>query len=285
MTTSLGDWLRIARSQLKTSVFDDDIDLTLYLLLEHHLHKNRAWLLAHQDALLRAEHIDLLNQELDKVAAGVPLPYLLGEWEFYGFTLNVTPHVLIPRPETEILVDTAIRWLKSQVWQQPARVLDIGTGSGAIAIAIAKHTEGAQIFASDISLSALHLCQTNLHQLNIDNRVHLIASDGYPPVQAKFDLICANLPYIPSAELNRLAVSKYEPRLALDGGDDGFAIIQQVFSQITNYLADTYLLLFEIESSQGDLALIKAQQDFPYSKIEIMKDLAGNDRLLSIERQ
>ena len=285
MANSLGDWFQIARHHLKSLAFDDDIDMTLYLLLEHHLNKSRAWLIAHQDALLPAELIDIMNQKLDKIAAGFPLPYLLGEWGFYGFTLNINPHVLIPRPETELMADTAIRWLKHHTWQQPPMILDIGTGSGAIAIALAKHVERAHIFASDISLSALRLCQTNLHKLNIDNRVHLIAGDGYPPVQAKFDLICANLPYIPSAELNRLAVSKYEPRLALDGGDDGFTIIQQVFSQIANHLADTHLLLFEIESSQGELALIKAQQDFPYSKIEIMKDLAGNDRLLSIEKQ
>jgi release factor glutamine methyltransferase len=285
MTTSLGDWLQIARHHLKSLAFDDDIDLTLYLLLEHHLHKNRAWLLAHQDDLLHSEHLSVLNLDLDKISEGIPLPYLLGEWEFYGITLNVTSDVLIPRPETELLVDTAIRWLENHAFKQPPMVLDIGTGSGAIAIALAKHVQGAHLFASDISWRVLRLCQTNLHQLNVIDRIQLIASDGYPPLQANFDLICANLPYIPSAKLQRLAVSKHEPRLALDGGKDGFTTIQQVFSQITNHLADTHLLLFEIESSQGELALIKAQQAFLCSKITVMKDLAGNDRLLSIEKQ
>jgi release factor glutamine methyltransferase len=283
MTTSLGDWLKIARHHLNSSAFDDDIDLTLYLLSEHHLKKNRAWLLANQDIFLSVEQIDLLNQDLHKIAAGYPLPYLLGEWEFFGIPLSVNPDVLIPRPETELLVDAAIRWLTNRARQQPPNILDIGTGSGAIAIAIARHVQKTQVFASDISFRALRLCHTNLHKLDMVNRVQLIASDGYPPLQAKFDLICANLPYIASEELKRLAVSKHEPGLALDGGEDGLTTIHKVFSQVINYLADTHLLLFEIEASQGELASAMAKKAFPCSKIEIIKDLAGNDRILSIE--
>ena len=282
MPTTIGEWLASARQRLKASAFDDDVDLTLYRLLQHHLKKSRAWLMTHQDEKLLSVQITDLNYDLDRIASGFPLPYLLGEWDFYGLTLSVSPDVLIPRPETELLVDIAIRWLKNHEWQQPPLVLDIGTGSGAIAIAISRHVEKAQIFASDISLGALRFCQTNLLNLNMVDRVQLFASDGYPPLQAKFDLICANLPYIPSAELNRLAVSKHEPQLALDGGENGFTIIQQVFSQIQNHLSENHLLLFEIESSQGQLAYAKAQDAFPYSKIEIIKDLAGNDRLLSI---
>ena len=283
MATTIGEWLTIARQTLKESAFDDDVDLTLHLLLQHHLHQSRAWLLTQPNAVLSSDHVTALNHDLTRIAAGFPLPYLLGEWEFYGISLSVSPDVLIPRPETELLVETAIHWLSNHAWQQPPKVLDIGTGSGAIAIAIAKHVEKAHVFASDISLRALRLCQTNLHLLNMVDRVQLLASDGFPSLQTQFDLVCANLPYIPSTELNRLAVSKHEPWLALDGGDDGFAIIQQVFSQIQNHLADKYLLLLEIESSQSQLAYVNAQDAFPYSKIDISKDLASNDRLLSIE--
>lgn len=285
MSTTLGDWLRTGRHHLKSSGFDDDIDLTLNLLLEHRLAKSRAWMLTHPDSLLSSEHINSLQNDLERLAAGFPLAYLLGEWEFYGIPLTINPDVLIPRPETELLVEKAINWLKSHTEKRPPMVLDIGTGSGSIAIALAKHVQKAQIFASDLSLRALRLCQTNLHQLDFVDKVHLIASDGYPPLQAKFDLICANLPYIPSQKLNCLAVSKHEPRLALDGGEDGLTIINKVFSQVSNHLADTHLLLFEIESSQGQLALVNAQQAFPHSKIEVIIDLAGNERIISIERQ
>jgi release factor glutamine methyltransferase len=208
------------------------------------------------------------------------LPYLLGHWEFYGLDFMVSPSALIPRPETELLVEQALAWLR----QRPQRrlVADVGTGCGCIAVTLATHLPGLRVIASDLSFAALKLARANSRKLVVEQRISFIQCDLLAPFN-KFDLIAANLPYIPSSELELLPVARREPRLALDGGPDGLETIRRLLQQALTRLAAGGLLLLEIEASQGSAALALAQAAFPYAQIQLLSDLAGQDRLIRLE--
>ena len=280
--TTFGAWFHRAKEKLtSSSAFEDDANLTLRFLLEARLEKPFAVLqLSPETDLL---NIEQLNQDVEKLFTGTPLPYLLGEWSFYGMDFTLTPDVLIPRPETELLVEQALQWLTSYQSSRIPFILDIGTGSGIIAITLAKHIIEAQIIAADISPQALEVCRQNIKRHNVSGIVSTCLADGIPPIQQKVDLLCANLPYIPEKTLQNLPVIKHEPRLALDGGSDGLRIIEKVLANSVHLMQPTSLLLFEIEASQGESAVNLAKSYYPHSKIIMLQDLAGKDRLLRIE--
>jgi release factor glutamine methyltransferase len=161
--------------------------------------------------------------------------------------------------------------------------LDVGTGSGCIALALALNTPDLHILASDISGGALKQAQENLQRYANPARVEFILADLIPAVSEPVDLICANLPYIPADELANLQVSRWEPRLALDGGPDGLSLVRRFLEQAPSSLAPGGLLLMEIEASQGKTALELARQAFPPAEIVLLPDLAGRDRLVRIQ--
>lgn len=256
--------------------------LDAQVLLAHILGKNRTWVLAHPEVTLTTEQQYELDKLLYRLESGVPLPYVIGYWEFYGLDFLITPETLIPRPETELMVETALAWLKNhpkQTW-----VADVGTGSGCVAVTLAKIDLNIKVLASDISLPALNVAHQNAVKHSVIERVHCIQSDLLPVSYNKFDLICANLPYIPSELLQTLRVYQREPNLALDGGPDGLSLIRQLLEFAPLSLAPHSLLLLEIESSTCNAAHLLAQKVFPQGKIQILADLAGKDRLISIER-
>jgi len=250
------------------------------ILLGHLLNQSKSWVLAHGECPLTPEEINLLQMWLEQLLQGVPLPYILGEWAFYGRMFFVTPDVLIPRPETELLVERAIAI--AQDMENP-RVVDVGTGSGAVAVTLAAELPGAKAIALDLSWPALKVAQRNA-QRHAQTRIHFIQSNLLRPFAAPFDLVCANLPYVPTETLKKLAVAKWEPRLALDGGKTGLDAIRTLLQQAQTRLAPKGVILLEIESTLGEATLSAARTAFPSAKVDLLHDLAGKDRLIEIRR-
>ena len=272
-----------ALSHCATSVqsASDTPALDAQVLLAHIVNKPRSWLFAHPETELTQKQADKFKQAITQIQANVPLPYILGHWEFYGLDFVLNPSVLIPRPETELLVEEALHWLQSHTDRRAAA--DIGTGSGCIAVAIAKHIPDLQVNARDISEKALAIARANAEMHNLVERIQFEKADLLESVEMPFDLICANLPYIPSATLHTLQVFGREPTLALDGGTDGLNSIRQLLLYVPNCLQPGGLLLLEIDSSQGIPALTLAQETFPDADVRLLPDLAGHDRLVRIE--
>jgi release factor glutamine methyltransferase len=254
--------------------------LEAQVLVGHALGKSRSWVLAHPEAILAREQEQHLSEMLYQLAQGEPLPYLLGRWEFYGLEFLLTPDVLIPRPETELLVEQAITWARSR--PAPLLAADVGTGSGCIAISLAVHAPGLHVIASDISYPALRVAHANAVRHQVNDRMLCVQAELLPETSRAYDLVCANLPYIPSPELERLKVRQHEPILALDGGPDGLGAIRQLMLRLAGRLAKDALLLLEIEATLGEAATALASLAFPQAGIHLIKDNAGKDRLLRV---
>ena len=260
--------------------------LDAQILLAHVIGHPRTWLLAHLDAPLTPPQIESANQAFARLGAGEPLPYILGHWEFFGMEFNITPDVLIPRPETELLVEKAIKWLTANPSKRS--VADIGTGSGIIATTIAMHVPDANILATDISPKALKVAKHNAEKFHVHHRINFLQCDLLPaqsPIenrQSKIDLLCANLPYIPTQTLSGLPIFGREPTLALDGGEDGLNLYRRLLSIAPGWLTPNGMLLLEIEATQGIQVLNLASDTFSEAFIALHQDYAGHDRLLEI---
>lgn len=241
---------------------------------------NRSYLAAHPEDSLQPDQAAALDKYLIRLEHGEPLPYVLGEWEFFGLKFRVSPGVLIPRPETELLVETALHWLKSQ----PGGLLgvDVGTGSACIAIALALHCPNLRLLASDISGEALLVGRQNVTRFGLETRIGLVQADLIPPGVRRYDLICANPPYIPRQELQELKVARWEPSLALDGGLNGLEVVGRLLEVASKRLNPGGLFLCEIESRQGQAVLSASRIGFPNADIHLLGDLAGKDRLLVV---
>ncbi len=277
-SVNLGDWL--ARARLKLGEASEHPGLEAQALLAHALRRQRAWVLAHPEFQLADEQRIELDALLARLCAGEPLPYLTGEQEFFGLAFHVTPDVLIPRPETEQLVERALAYLKANPGRRKA--VDVGTGSGCIAVSLAHHISDLHVLAADLSWRALRVAQANALRHAAAGRVHCLASDLLEALEGPFDLICANLPYIPSRALSGLPVGRYEPALALDGGEDGLRLIRRLLGQAAGRVAEGGLVLLEIEYRQGSEAARLARRAFPAARVTILQDLSGLDRICEI---
>jgi len=265
----------------------DTSALDASVLIAHITGKPRTWVMAHPELTLTAEQQKHLEEALEQLEVGEPFPYVLGHWEFFGLELDVTPDVLIPRPETELLVEKAIAWLQESKVRRT--VADVGTGSGAIAVSIAVNVPDAHILATDISLVALEVAKGNACKLNVSHRIDFVQCDILPPhpdplsTEGHFDLICANLPYIPTDTLHGLPIFGREPTLALDGGDDGLDLFRRLMNIAPEWLAPNGLILLEIEATRGIQALSLVYDMFSEAEIHLHQDLTGRDRLLEIQ--
>jgi release factor glutamine methyltransferase len=252
------------------------------VLLAAVFEKPRAWVLAHPEAALSRAQEELLTEAVHRLQAGEPFPYVLGSWEFFGLRFKVSPAALIPRPETELLVEQALIWLKSHPTRR--RALDIGTGTGCIATSLVVNCPDLVCTAVDISTAALALARENTSGHQTGGRIGFVQANLLDPfAPASCDLLCANLPYIPSTDLPALRVALHEPRLALDGGPDGITLIDLLVEQTGRVLAPGGVALLEIEERQGPAALALAKKALPGAKIAILSDLAGKARLLRAE--
>jgi len=276
---SLGDFLRKTSPEITQLV--ELPQQTLLVLLSHVLEQPQTWILAHSEAALSATQQAKLTALIARLKQGEPLPYLTGRQEFFGLSFEVSPAVLIPRPETELLVETALRWLRLH----PAAdsVLDVGTGSGCIAISLAVHAPVLRVIATDLSAKALSIAQRNAEVHHVEARITCVQADLIPKDLGRFDLICANLPYVPTSKLAEVNSLPFEPILALDGGPDGLALIKRCLAYAPAHIRAPGMLLFEIEASTGNAAIALAHEAFPRSKVTLIPDLAGKERLLTIE--
>ena len=273
--------LREAREHLHQKLVEQGYDNpsnTTLVLLSHILKQPKSYLLAHDEYELTHQESQSLQEITSQIKLETPLPYILGEWEFYRKKFLVSPDVLIPRPETELLVEKALD-LAQNICHP--RIVDVGTGSGAIILSLAAHLGSGTFIGTDVSRAALKIAQENAHILGLFH-ISFLQANLLTALSGPFDLICANLPYIPRQKLSELPVAKSEPRLALDGGNDGLDFIHQLITQAPSRLAHNGAILLEIEASHGNKALHFAKKTFPHAKWCIDQDLAGHDRLIEI---
>ena len=213
-----------------------------------------------------------------------PLNYITGLREFYGLDFEVSDSVLIPRQETELLVDTVISLARSRP-KCEMKICDIGTGSGAIAVSVAVNLPSAEVMAIDISQRALDIADANRRMHGVYNRVSLRRGNLLEPVDWKPEIIVSNPPYIRRSDLSLLQPEiQYEPSVALDGGSDGLEVIRGLLRQSSDKVSTTGAILFEIDSSQKDSARMLSREYFPNSEISILDDLSGNSRAILIEK-
>lgn len=257
--------------------------LEAQVLAAHILNHPKSWIVAHPETNLDSQQAIQMDLLLERLSSGEPLPYLLRHQEFYGLDFMVNDAVLIPRPETELLVEEAIHWL--QLHPDKRLAADVGSGSGCIAICLAHHIPDLTLVASDLSRPALEVAQFNIMNHALNGQISLVQCELLEPLAAGFDLICANLPYIPSGQLEDLAVSKYEPRIALDGGRNGLALIRPLLEWARNHLSPGGLILLEIEPGLQESLTAQARQLFPTAGLCLLPDLSGTPRLLRIEEQ
>lgn len=214
--------------------------------------------------------------------AGEPVAYLIGEWEFYGLGLDITPDVLIPRMDTEVLAERAI--LLARAAGEGARVLDLCAGSGCVGLAVAANVPGCRVVLADVSEAALRLCKQNVRRNELNARVTCVQADALEPPDAAlwdFDVIACNPPYIPTGDIAGLDVSvrDYEPRSALDGGADGLDFYRAIAARWGAALRLGGALLFEVGIGQaGDVGAILAQNQF--EQIQTFQDTQGIGRVV-----
>lgn len=280
-TNSCGAWLAYARRRLETA--SPDAWLEAQLLLAHGFNQTRTWVLTHPEKPMDAKKLELLDDLLEQRLQGVPLPYLLGHWEFFGLDFIVSPDVLIPRPETELLVEQALTWLKQHPDRR--RAADVGTGSGCIAVSLAYHQTDLNLVATDQSQPALDIAGQNAVRHGVSDRIRWQKTNLLDGFTGQLDLVVANLPYIPSATLEELLVSKFEPLSALDGGPDGLLLISALLEDAPRWWAPGGVILLEIEAGQGESAPALARSLLPVAPINLLPDLAGKPRLLKIENE
>ncbi len=264
----------------RLEVITDTPALDARVLLAHVTGQPAAWLAAHPEAEVTPGQAGAYEDALRRLELGDPLPYILGHWEFFGLDFEVTPDVLIPRPETELLVEKALAWLKAHPGRR--RAVDVGTGSGCIAVSLAAHITDLQLVATDVSPAALAVARRNIHKHGLEARVKTECCDLLPLDTRPIDLIVANLPYIPTGTLHTLDVFGREPTLALDGGPDGLDIIRELMARAPGRLAPRGLMLLEIEASQGMPAVSLAYETFSHAAIHLYQDLSGRDRIVEI---
>jgi release factor glutamine methyltransferase len=277
----------------------DTAALDAQLLLAHVLDMDRALILAYPERALTADQARRYDDLVSRAADGEPIAYLLGRRAWYDLDLIVTPAVLIPRWETEHLLELSIESvrrgdpLSRPLLGRPPRAVDVGTGSGALAIGLAKHAPPVDVHAVDVSAAALEIARANAAQHGVAVTFHqgdllapfLPSGDAAADARGAFDLIVANLPYIPSEIAAGLAVARYEPWLALDGGADGLALVRRLLDQIVGgrLLRAGGCILLEIGADQGADALSLAQTHFPTGRTALIQDLAGRDRIVRID--
>ena len=276
---SLGDFLRKTSPEITQLV--ELPQQTLLVLLSHVLEQPQTWILAHSEAALSARQQAKLTALIARLKQGEPLPYLTGRQEFFGLSFEVSPAVLIPRTETELLVETALKWLRLHPAANSA--VDVGTGSGCIAVSLAVNAPTLHIVATDISAEALAIAQRNAQFHHVEDRITFQEADLISAELGRFDLVCANLPYVPTSRLAKVNSLPYEPALALNGGPDGLALIKRCLAYAPAHIRAPGMLLFEIEASTGNAAIALAHEAFPRSKVTLIPDLAGKERLLTIE--
>jgi len=254
----------------------DDAPLEGELLLRHVLGVSRPQFYLDLDDELSPEQYEALRQLIKRRLSGEPAAYITSHCEFYSLDFHVDPRVLIPRPESELLVEAALGLAQNHPL---SAIAEVGTGSGAIAISLALELPGTNIYATDISAPALEVARINCQRHGVTDRVFLLQGDMLDPLPEPVDLIIANLPYVRKSELSAV---RFEPLLALDGGSDGLGKIRRLCRQLGGKLRPGGFLLLEIGEGQGVAVTTLLQTIFPNAQIRLMPDLSGIERVVSL---
>ncbi len=276
---------------------------------------DKAQLITHSDYKLNDKEEKKFRQFIERRSKHEPVWYITGQIEFYGLDLAVNQNVLIPRPETELLVEQVVNNIKQLTnHKKDLRILELGTGSGAISLALANEVKNKKegfrvtstpsgvypslaengqagqndikIFASDISEKALKVAKGNAKSLGLDKEIELRQGDLFEPWKGeKFDYLVANLPYIPHEEMKTLVldIHHWEPRIALDGGREGLEIYERLLEQASDYLNKNYRIFFEIGIGQGEKIRNLATKHISGSQVEIKRDYSNIDRIAIIK--
>ena len=266
--------------------------LNAELLLARSLNLNREGLYTHLQDPFREEEKEKFERLIWKRLAGEPLQYILGYQEFWSIHLKVDPRVLIPRPETELLVEQSLSILPAACLKRTPYVLEIGTGSGAVAISLATEARDVFVVATDVSGEALLLARENAKSAGVLQRIEFVNGDLFSPIrlmpeQEPFDLILSNPPYIDRSQIQNLAreIKDYEPAVALNGGEDGMAFYRGIVSQGPSYLRRGGWLLLEVGEGQGKRVSTMIDEGGSFSRSERIKDLSGIDRVVKAQKK
>lgn len=275
--SSLGNLLDDAAGQFKRANLPTP-DLDARLLLEHVASYSHAELISRRDDLVETDIVEAFRSCVDKRLVGTPVHRITGEREFYGRMLQLSDGTLIPRPDTEILVDVCLKLLSG--YQRQVRVLEIGTGSGAIAVSLASEASDILISATDISQDALQTATSNAERLGVAEKIEFLLTDLFNGVEGSFDLIVSNPPYIPSSDIDELdrEVREHDPIKALDGGLDGLDFYRAIFKDGKRHLQAGALIAVECGIEQAS-QLQKIAQAEGLKPVLVEKDLAGIERV------
>lgn len=250
------------------------------MLLADLLNMNALELYNHLDDEVSEEVRSQYLEKLDLLRKDKPIQYVMGNVNFYGLTFLVNEHVLIPRFETEELVENTLHLIQERLGDKPISILDVGCGSGVIGLTLKYFLKYADVTLLDISEEALQVAKENANQLQLD--VHFMKSDMLSSVCDKYDVIISNPPYIESEEEIDELVKNNEPHLALYGGKDGLSCYRKIFQDVSKCLNDDFILAFEIGCSQGERLTKLAHNSLKNIDVTIKKDLSGRDRMLFI---
>lgn len=247
------------------------------LLLEAINQKNKSYLYAYPEKKFSGKIVQKYFDLIKERAKHKPIAYILGKKEFYGLCLFIDKNVLIPRPETEILVEEALK--EARKIKNP-KIIDVGTGSGCIAASLAKNLPNAKIMATDLYADALKVAKKNVKKYNLQNQIKFSRSDLLKNVKGKFDIICANLPYISNSKMGKLAKDvKKEPKMALSGGRNGLDLYKSLLEQSKKVMKKKCMFFFEIDSGQSKKIENIIKTFYPKSIINIKKDYSGKNRV------
>jgi len=277
---TINEWHQTALIELKKKRPNEPSSI-LYALIAHVLQKPKHFPLTQPDYPLSEEHLEQLDLLFNKLVNGYPLAYLIGNQEFYGHKFIVSPDVLIPRPETEFVVDSFFEWISKNPNTQT--VADVGTGSGCIGITLLKKYPGINIFATDISFCALQVAVDNSRIHGFRDQFIPINTDLLSGLDLRLDCICANLPYIPTKRLGTIDVTEFEPLVALDGGYQGVELIRRLFYESIGKIRPGGVFILEIDHTQVNIIKRLAHYYYLPSKIDIKKDYAKHPRVIIIQ--
>ena len=287
---NIKDLLEITTDYFKNKAIDNP-RLSAEILLTHLLKKSRISLYLSFDQPLKQKEIDEYRRLVKRRLAREPIQYITGKQEFWSLEFEVDKRVLIPRPETELLVEQVISlYRKKESFQNHSpRILDMGTGSGAIAISIAREIKKAFIWASDISDEALKVAETNAVKLGVIDRIRFVRGELFQPFSGtlqKFDYIISNPPYIPSEDYSSLQpeVRDYEPRIALDGKKRGMFFIREIIAQGVDFLENDGWLLIEMAPVQTDIAFKILDGNPVYTEKKRLKDYSQRYRVVMTKK-
>lgn len=278
-------------SELLSRMGVESARLDAELLLSKVLLARREEIYLNLNMPLRSDAKNLYHSMLQRRAKREPIAYITGQREFWSLDFFVTPDVLVPRPETELLIEIASGLMESpEVSDSKLRILDLGTGSGAIAVSLAKESDHVEVWATDLSHGALKVAEANAARHVVRQKIHFLQGDLFEPVKEledSFDLIVSNPPYVRQSEMKDLPpdVRDWEPKLALDGGSDGLDLYRRIIGQGHAYLRDGGFMLLEIGASMGNEVSQLFGKIGSYAQIALYPDHAGRNRVVAASKR